>query len=221
MTLAELVDRVMRGAGIRDSDMQTEIVQMLNEENDELSRDLQIPEYTVDITGVTGVTNMPSNARSGGLISIRRLADGTPYDILTVTKADRLHPGWLQWADNDPSFMAYDPSQNGLAGTFQPVPSPVAGTPIDLTMSYVAKPSDMVDLTDTPWDGLLPEFHEVLAFKVIYRLMLEKGDLRRQEFYAAYSKRMAEAFTYARPQTILAKSALATPYDSGWDDDDD
>lgn len=221
MTLAELLDRVLRGAGIRNSDLHVEIVQMLNEENNELSRDLQIPEYTVDITGVTGPTNMPTNARSGGLISIRRKADGTPYDILTVTKADLKYPGWTEWADNDPLFMAYDPATSGLAGTFQPAPSPVAGTPVDLTVTYVAKPGDMADLTDQPWDGLLAEFHEVLAFKVIYRLLQEAGDNRRQEFYAAYSKRMAEAFTYSRPQTIIAKSAIATAYDSGLDDDDD
>lgn len=220
MTLAELLDLVLRNSGLRDSDRQTEIIEMLNAANDEMSRDLLIPEYTVDMTGITGSQPMPSNARTGGLISVRRQADGTPYDILTNTKADRLHPGWLQWDPGDTAFIVYDPATAALVGNILPVPIPVAGDTVDFTVAYVAKPSDMTDLTDKPFDGLLPEFHRMLAYKVVYELLLEVGDQRRSEFYAKYSKMMAEALTYSRPQTVLAKHAIVEGNADADDSDD-
>lgn len=206
MNLGQMIDEVIGAVG--DPGEHAEIVSLLNRSADRCARDLEIPQYYVEVEDVTGEFELPNGAREGGLLEVRRKKSGYRFKIYSTQEADRFHSGWVTWDNGTPQFMIFDPRVPGLSGRIRPVPTPKSGEDETLLVTYVAQPDDMEELTDEPFDGHLPEFHEMIPMYVCYQLLLRRGDDRRTEFFSHYRRLKMDAYNYLGPRILYPNNPL-------------
>ncbi len=206
MQLREMLDEIRYTVG--DKPETTELITMLNRTMVRIARDMRFPQYHEEFAGITDQFDMPANAIRNGLLEVRRQPNATRLDILTTSEAHKRYPGWEDWTAGDTLFVVYDPKMNGLNSEIRPVPLPESGDTETYLITYIAEPAEMDELTDEPFDGHLPEYHEVLVHYTIYQILLRVGDERRQEFYAHYDRLASEMFTSLRPEPVRARNPL-------------
>ena len=206
MTLRELVDEVQFRTGDVEAPDAGLIVRMLNRAQQECARELEIPQVFVNMQNVTGEVNLPSDARDSALVEIRRAIDGTSLLVLTAEEASARYPNWEDWDEGEPLFFVFDPKISGIG--LRPVPLPASGASYDYDLKYLAKPADMLGWNDTPWDGAMQDHHMLIVHKVVYEVMLARGDDRRQEHYGRYMQMMQEAYQATRPRPVRPNNPL-------------
>lgn len=202
MNLGELIDNVVTMMGGQGEPTEADIANMLNRVMNEDARDLRIPEMTAEFNGVTLPFNLPVGGLPGGVLRVFRKSDGWEFPVHTNDQANHLYPGYLNWSAGDTRFVVFDPATIGLEGTVYPAPVPDVAQ--DYLVTFTKRPEPMVALDDEPFDGVLPEYHRLLAHHAAFELLMAASDNRWQPHYSRYTKLMSEAFTYARPAPVTA-----------------
>ena len=157
MTYAELQDALARLVGVQalgnDPALATWAPQVLNEAQDDIARLLQIPRATTTLT-YTGPVTLPAGAQSWGLLAATDLTHGNTLAIVDSTRKHGLAaPGSV----GIPQWAAYD----GISNELELIPTPTA--PLTLELVYAVIPADMSSPADQPWNGALPEYHNLVA----------------------------------------------------------
>lgn len=210
MTLEQLIDetQLLVGADIPPS----ELIPLLNRAMVRTARTLEIPRIHLDIENVVGEFTINTDTYgvdADEVVEVRQDdSAGTLIPILTARTANTLHPGWRSFEDGTPQFMVHDRGVIGLGrATLFPVPTP--STPMSYVVEVIARPTEMEEMSDVPFDGLIPEYHEMLAYYVAFQLLLRTGDQRAGTIFEFYRRLLDDAWSSLRPRAVSANSAGA------------
>lgn len=214
MTLLEMITEVRDVAGGADTD----IVSRLNRVMLRCARDLALPRHHLDVNNVYGEFTLDVDSVGVNVTEVlsayRDDKVGTPMPLLSTLEANRRYPGWKNYEPGTTQFLIYEPAAVGLGrATIRPVPTPRLEVPESYVVAVVSKPAVLDAKTDEPFDGLLPEYHEMLVKWVIYELLLIAGDKRYEIFRAEYEALKRDAYNYARPFTGVVRNAI---YGKAW-----
>lgn len=209
MTLAEMVEEVNNVAGGVDSD----IIARLNRVMMRCARDMALPRHHLDINNVTGEFTLNTATVGVDVTEVweayRDDKAGSDLPILSTLEANRQYPGWKNFDDGTTQFLIYDPAAVGLGkATLRPVPTPAVGSPESYVVAVVARPGVLDAKTSVPFDGLLPEYHEMLVYWVIYELLLLANDARYEVYRGMYEGLKRDAYNYARPFTGTVRNVF-------------
>lgn len=220
MTVKELVDRVetnLRLMGISPVPGDADILMYLNEENQRMSRDLRVPTRYVTEIDATQPFILPSEAQPGSLKFAEKADYNWRVEVLTVSEANELYPDWekneheggIRYGHR---LIIYDP-----ANISAPVYPLGFSAGAELQMTYTVRPKPLVldnpdadvSVSLAPFEGVIPEYHSLLAKLATYQMAMLMGDPEKghiQKARTLYSEAMLEAqdaFSYARPDVQL------------------
>lgn len=210
MTLAELMDmtRVLTGnAPLVDGTL----AQFLNVAQEDVSRALRAPSKITLVKNVASLSGFdwPTDAREDGvrkvyaltLDSADEVTDSREIPIYDYETASAYEPNWtVEAASGAPRFIVFDPQMEVVTPT--PVPNPAADNLQSFRIHYIVRPGKMVELTDTPFNGQLESFHDVLAYRAAWLM------LRDQSMLMEYERRMKEARSTSTQGKAMAKNNL-------------
>lgn len=210
MTLAELVDEVK---GLVGDVPDTDIITRLNRVMVRVARDLAVPRKYLDVNNITGEFTLNVGTVGVNVTEIlganRDSRAGEVLPVITTAEANGSHPGWLHFSPGATRFLIYDPAVVGLGeATLRPVPTPPLGESQSYILSVVTRPSLMSSGTDEPFDGLLPEYHEMLSHYVSYQLLLIANDERFAEHRSMYQMLKNDAYNYVFPLARVVRNPL-------------
>lgn len=215
MTLHELLDEVKLYTG--RSGEEALMVTLLNRAMVRIARDLGLPRLHIDVNGV--LSEFELNAASVGydvrevITAYRDDPGATPLPLLSAFEANRMHSGWRNWPQGNTRFLIYDPGVMGL-GTAVLTPVPAPKEPESYVIACVVRPSVMEEMSDEPFNGLLPEYHVMLAHYVASELLVIAGDQRAGLHRSMYEELVRAAFMYAKPDGVPYAS-MRSPF---WSD---
>lgn len=220
MTCAEMVDDVE--AEIRYAFLAAqvelpgteEIVRVLNKYNDRISGDLRVPrKYVTDIDPTVAIT-MPTDARAGSVRFTEKEEAVGSIQVLTVDEANMLYP---DWEDNEHEggstfpykLVIYDPSN-----LTDPLYAIGFTSSDKLRMVYTVQVKPMVlensaadaDVSLLPFNGLMPEYHHVIAQMTKFEFLLRIGDERGRAYYTDAQDEIAKAFAYANNHYVVPEA---------------
>lgn len=209
MTLAELLDMtraMIGGTSVTDG----ALAQQLNIAQEHVSRELRIPAATVTYSSVTdpGAFDWPTDARDDGILDVYALTlddDGdetasSRIPVYNFRAASMYDANWtMEEAAKVARFIVYDPTHEIMRP--RPVPPPDASNAQSFRVTYVVRPTKMQAMTDTPFNGRLESFHDVLAYRVAYLLT------RDAVMAAEYTRRLR----HARGASSHAPVAVVNP----------
>lgn len=210
MTLSELMD--MTRVLSRDQNLvDGTLAQFLNIAQEDISRALRAPSQVVFYKNVAGLGgfNWPTDAREGGILTVYALTLDDTGEVTASTEipvydfdtASAYEPGWtVEEASGAPRFIVYDPQME--VATPVPVPNPAADNLQSFRIHYVVRPDKMQRTEDEPFNGKLPGFHDILAYRAAYLLT------QANHLYAEYERRMKEARSMSTQGRAMAKNNL-------------
>lgn len=194
MTAAELIDDIERDLsemGFKPP-VRGDLLRRLNREQTRISRELRFPiKYYSEIPATTPFT-LPAPMRASSLRSVEHEQLDRSVEVLTVQQANELYPRW-EAADFSRKLVIYDPANPSAPIT------PVGFSSGDtLRILVEVEPTALTEFSSVPFDGLLGEYHLMLAQHVKFTFLLNKGDQRGQAFYHDYMQMMTDAFNVLR-----------------------
>lgn len=217
MTLHELLDEIKTFTAT--SVPEPQIIALLNRAMVRIARDLGIPKVHIDVNNVTGEFELTS-ATVGfdvrEVITAHRDDEvSTVLPLISAFEADRLHRGWRNQPAGRTQFLIYDPAVIGL-GMSNLLPVPLPDEPESYVLACIVRPTLMSALTDEPFDGLIPEYHQMLSHYVISDLMVLVGNNDGAQFHLArYDALKRDAHSYSRPDgAVLPTTSVSWSVDS-------
>lgn len=218
MTALELADRVetdLRLMGFTPPGP-GDILRYLNEANEETSVELHIPTRYVKDVAANAPFLAPLEARPGQIKFAEDLKYDRRLEVLTVSEANRFYPDWevnaIEGHDQyGKKLIIYDPAN--VTAPIYPVGFKAGET---LRMQYVLRPFPMVysdpaeDESLYPWNGVMPEYHRIVANEAVFKLAMLMSAAAGSEFqrgvaqaYLAKCQRdKDDAFAYARSDYV-------------------
>jgi len=207
----ELIRRIEFALELQGKEVSRQgILRILNVEQRKLINELHIPIRYAKNLRTDRPISVPIDANPGGI----RYAEGTIYnkqvELLTVSDANLLYPGWEDNANEgiDPyigrgaPFVIYDPAN--ISAPIYPVGFEDGDK---LRIMYVLKPEELTFEDDSfPFMGEVPEYSEDLLYNAVMTdLCYNLGDARYKGFDAQLQEIKERAFNYSRPELHLAK----------------
>lgn len=186
------------------------ILRILNAEQRKLINELHIPIRYAKNLRTDRPISPPIDANPGGIRYAESALNNKQVELLTVSDANLLYPGWEQNYNEgtDPyvgygaPFVIYDPIN--ISAPIYPVGFETGDT---LRIIYVLKPVDLeFDDESFPFRGELPEYGEDLLYNAVMAdLCYNLGDARYKGFRAQLFETKELAFNYSRPELYLAR----------------
>lgn len=212
MTLHELLDEIKTFTSTKVPEVQ--IIALLNRAMVRVARDLGIPKVHIDVNNVTGEFELTIASTGYDVRDIvtahRDDSSSTKLPIISAYEADRLYRNWRNLPAGITRFLIYDPAVLGL-GTQNLMPVPTPDEPESYVLACIVKPTLMSALTDEPFDGLIPEYHQLLSHYVISELMMLAGDNNSAGFHLArYEDLRRDAHMYSRPDGAVFPTTSVT-----------
>ena len=191
------------------------IIKLLNEGQEEMARELDIPRLYVQTDTAARIITLPEGLRSNGLMWFEDNL-GRPYQIYTINEANQLFPQW-ETAEFG-GVVVY----NAHSMPRPPNPSlhvlPKDATARFYRLEVAMRPMIMSRMEDSPFQvdedisPTLSEFHIGLAYYAIWRLVVrahsEAAMAKAPMFHAAYKKVKEGALSESLPDSILPKRRL-------------
>ena len=148
-----------------------EIRRRLQHEHDILARELRIPTKLVVIEDPSENFSLPITARDTGLLAAHEQDSGLPVPIYDLSEVAAKYPRWREDTFNI-KLLVWDPTN---------VSSPVVPKGFDsddaLLLTIVMKPTPVSVDADEFWNGILPEFHDLIPRKVAGELLIRGHDV--------------------------------------------
>lgn len=221
MTCAEIVDDVEAEiryaflAAQQEPPGTEEIVRIANKYNSRISGDLRVPTRYVKGIVATAPFAMPTEARPGSVTFSEEVGDGSSgedrINVLTVSEANQLYPDWEineheGYSTYPYKLIVYDP--HNISAPVYPIGFSSGAT---LRMVYTIQVNPMVVENSAneagkslePFNGIMPEYHHVIAQMTKFELLLRIGDERGRAYYQDAQNDIAKAFAYARNNYVL------------------
>ena len=188
-----------------------DILQICNDINDRVARDLHIPRRYIKNVNPTQPFSPPSEARPGGITFAERTDTDRRIMILTVTEANDYYPDWERnqtegFSKYATPLIIYDPVN--ISAPIYPIGFSSGDT---LRMVYVMNVKPMVfenpDATQTtePFNGEMPEYHRIVPQLAVFEIaaLLARSDntmpaQKAQMYYNDAKGELEDAFDYAR-----------------------
>lgn len=163
MTLQELREMTANLSGISTSGASGELVanidNLLNIAQRSLGHDLLVPRRDENFTGVSTPTiTLTDRPYTNGIIDIVNLTSKERMEWYSPVEADIAMPDRANVSQGNPKIVEQKPESPGVLYLW---PNPSA--PVDIVVRYAYVPQPMVAMTDEPWSGQFPEFHDLLA----------------------------------------------------------
>lgn len=201
MTLHELLDEVKTFTAT--SVPEPQIIALLNRAMVRIARDLGIPKVHIDVNNVTGEFELTTATVGYDVRDVvtahRDDTVSTQLPIISAFEADRLNRNWRNLPVGRTQFLIYDPAVLGL-GTSNLLPVPLPDDPESYVLACIVRPTLMSALDDEPFDGLIPEYHQMLSHYVISDLMVMVGNNEGAQFHLVrYHELRRDAHAYSRP----------------------
>ncbi len=147
------------------------IERLLDYYHDWIARELRIPTKSVTGQDATSAFSLPADARDWSLIRVYEELDNSALSRISahhIEEATRLYPRWRA-TDFGTKIVVFEPTRDG----FQVTPAGFeAGD--TLRYSYVAKPTALSTNTQQLWDGHLPDYHHMIANRVVAELLMRE-----------------------------------------------
>jgi len=208
--VAELIDMV-RLLSQRQDLTDGAVLQALNVAQEDVSRNLRAPIQTVFYPAVNsiGAFNWPSDARDEGVLAVYALQLDSNGDVTSSKQipvwdfntASVYEPSWTyEKPASEARFIVHDPTYE--IATPYPVPPPDSQNVQSFRITYVVRPTKMVELTDEPFNGRLESFHDILAYRATWLLT------QSQAMLFEFERRMREARGASNHGVITAVNPL-------------
>lgn len=232
MNLGQLVDKVYQICG-HDAAPTAQIEDMLNEAQDEISRQIRAPTMEVKVSGITGpfaVRNAAGQEISeyNGILEIHAgnpgYRGGERVRMLTTSEASRYFPHWRHqitgnaiqgepiWEGGQPlRYVIYDPVN--VSAPLVPMPGGFGS--MDLFVKVHLRPNRMNEFADYPLNGELPNSHHALYHYVCFQILMQRGDERSQAHYSFYKVLVDSMISDARPEPVFVMRETSTWGDWG------
>lgn len=181
----------------------------LNEAQAVMSTELDRPTAVDVVESATMDIPLPPDAKPSGVKSVRDAKSEQTLELVRVQDADALYPGWHKAGAGPDGIVVYDPGTVGrtLRLTRLPADQGLSGT---FLVTCVVEPAEMVKPKDAPMNGLVTEFHHLLAYYAAFSL---SGNER---FLALYERGMRRAQGAYRDESLYPKNPLWRAQQRRW-----
>ena len=163
MTLNELRELAANWAGRSavnsDADFNMIITSLLNSAQMRYGRRFLVPRGYYSASGVTGSTiTLPKTPYKNGVLSVFDATNQRRIPVYTPYEADNKWPDRASASKGATQIVEWDNAQPTVL-TLWPQPSSAN----DYRIFYAYAPQPMATGDDEPWDGIYPEYHEIIA----------------------------------------------------------
>lgn len=192
------IEYFLNNIGERVPDTGT-LIEQINRSADFIAMELQFPTRYIKDLSATAAFSLPDEARSNGLYYVENSQTRNSVPMLSIEEANKTYPEWEDYLTDLTSapfcFLLVD-QKNESAGL-----TPFGFNSGDilnaLYVKAIAKLDNTEDGLSSPlWGGELPEYHDLIVDRLMYRHLRLKKDASGTGFKADYERRLEEAYNY-------------------------